>query len=293
MFDRFEAGSLKLPQSQVYYRKGGSGPPLLLLHGFPQTHAAWHKVAPLLAERYTVVVPDLRGYGRSAGPEADAEHLNYSKRAMAEDVLALMQSLGFPRFFVAGHDRGARVGYRLALDAPHSVAALAPIDIVPTVEMWDRMGMAGALRSYHWAFLAQPAPMPETLIGANPTFYLHHLLQRWAGDYSALEAPAMADYERSFAQPATVMACCEDYRAGATVDVTHDRADRDAGRKLNCPVLAIWAIRYLSSQSPLATWQRWAADVREVALDCGHFVAEEQPQACAQALAEFFGPRLA
>lgn len=293
MFDGFDEGRLTLDHSEVYYRKGGSGPPVLLLHGFPQTHAAWHRVAPLLAGRYTVIVPDLRGYGRSPGPAPDAAHDHYAKRAMAQDVLALMRSLGFPRFFVAGHDRGARVGYRLALDVPESVAALAPIDIVPTIEMWDRMGMAGALRSYHWAFLAQPAPMPETLIGADPRFYLHHLLRRWAGDFSAIEGPALADYERSFAQPATVVACCEDYRAGATVDVAHDRADRDAGRKLACPVLAMWAIRYLSSQSPLATWQRWADDVREVALDCGHFVAEEQPQACAQALAEFFGAGLA
>ena len=293
MFDGFDEGRLTLDHSEVYYRKGGSGPPVLLLHGFPQTHAAWHRVAPLLAGQYTVVVPDLRGYGRSPGPAPDAAHDHYAKRAMAQDVLALMRSLGFPRFFVAGHDRGARVGYRLALDVPESVAALAPIDIVPTIEMWDRMGMAGALRSYHWAFLAQPAPMPETLIGADPRFYLHHLLRRWAGDFGAIEGPALADYERSFAQPATVVACCEDYRAGATVDVAHDRADRDAGRKLACPVLAMWAIRYLSSQSPLATWQRWADDVREVALDCGHFVAEEQPQACAQALAEFFGAGLA
>ena len=293
MFDGFDEGRLTLDHSEVYYRKGGSGPPVLLLHGFPQTHAAWHRVAPLLAGRYTVIVPDLRGYGRSPGPAPDAAHDHYAKRAMAQDVLALMRSLGFPRFFVAGHDRGARVGYRLALDVPESVAALAPIDIVPTIEMWDRMGMAGALRSYHWAFLAQPAPMPETLIGADPRFYLHHLLRRWAGDFGAIEGAALADYERSFAQPATVVACCEDYRAGATVDVAHDRADRDAGRKLTCPVLAMWAIRYLSSQSPLATWQRWADDVREVALDCGHFVAEEQPQACAQALAEFFGAGLA
>ena len=293
MFDGFDEGRLTLDHSEVYYRKGGSGPPVLLLHGFPQTHAAWHRVAPLLAGRYTVIVPDLRGYGRSPGPAPDAAHDHYAKRAMAQDVLALMRSLGFPRFFVAGPDRGARVGYRLALDVPESVAALAPIDIVPTIEMWDRMGMAGALRSYHWAFLAQPAPMPETLIGADPRFYLHHLLRRWAGDFGAIEGAALADYERSFAQPATVVACCEDYRAGATVDVAHDRADRDAGRKLACPVLAMWAIRYLSSQSPLATWQRWADDVREVALDCGHFVAEEQPQACAQALAEFFGAGLA
>lgn len=293
MFDGFDEGRLALDHSEVYYRQGGSGPPVLLLHGFPQTHAAWHRVAPLLASRYTVIVPDLRGYGRSTGPAPDAAHDHYSKRAMAQDVLALMRSLGFPRFFLAGHDRGARVGYRLALDVPESVAALAPIDIVPTIEMWDRMGMAGALRSYHWAFLAQPAPMPETLIGADPRFYLHHLLRRWAGDFGAIEGAALADYERSFAQPATVVACCEDYRAGAMVDVAHDRADRDAGRKLTCPVLAMWAIRYLSSQSPLATWQRWADDVREVALDCGHFVAEEQPQACAQALAEFFGAGLA
>jgi len=290
-FEGFGEGRLDLPQASLYYRIAGQGPALVLLHGFPQTHAAWHRVAPLLADRFTVVVPDLRGYGRSTGPAPDPEHAGYSKRAMAQDILALMRSLGHPRFFVAGHDRGARVGYRLALDEPQAVCALAPIDIVPTVEMWDRMGMAGALRSYHWAFLAQPAPMPETLIGADPRFYLHHLLRRWAGDFGALSPAALADYERSFAQPATVVACCEDYRAGAGIDVLHDRADREAGRRVQCPVLVMWALRYLSSQSPLSTWQRWADDTQEVALDCGHFVAEEQPQACAKALADFFGPR--
>ena len=290
MFEGFEEGRAELGSASIFYRRGGSGPPLLLLHGFPQTHAAWHKVAPLLADRFTLVIPDLRGYGRSRGPRPDPGHEGYAKRAMAADMLGLMRGLGWDRFLVAGHDRGARVGYRLALDAPEAVAGLAPIDIVPTVEMWDRMGMAGALRSYHWAFLAQPAPMPETLIGADPGFYLHHLLRRWAGDYHALTPEALADYERSFAQPSTIEACCEDYRAGSGIDVEHDRADREAGRRIACPVLAIWAIRYLSSQSPLATWQRWADQVQECAIDCGHFVAEEQPEACAQALVRFFGP---
>jgi len=266
---------------------GGDGPPVLLLHGYPQTRAAWHLVAPRLARRFTVVVPDLRGIGRSRGPAPQPEA--YTKRAMAADVLALMHALGFERFDVAGHDRGARVAYRLALDAPQAVRRLAPIDIVPTLDMWEKMSAAGALRAYHWAFLAQPAPIPETMIGRDPLFWLHHLLDRWKGRDAVLDAAAVADYEASFARPEVVAATCADYRAGATLDVEHDRADRAAGRRIAAPVQVIWAKQYLASVSPLQTWKAWSDDPREVALDCGHFVAEEQPHACAAALEAFFG----
>lgn len=290
MFEGFETRRVRTDGAEISARTGGKGEPVLLLHGFPQTHVVWHRVAPALAERFFVVVPDLRGYGESRGPGADAGHVNHSKRAMAADMVALMTSLGHERFMVAGHDRGGRVGYRMALDSPAQVARFAAVDIIPTLDQWEHMDWRGALGSYHWAFLAQPAPMPERLIGGDPEFYLQHLLARWAGDREALDAAAVAEYARHFRKAEVIEACCEDYRAGAGVDVEHDRADREAGRRIGCPLLVLWGRRYLSAKvdSPAEVWRRWADDVREVALDCGHFLAEEQPQATAAALGEFF-----
>ena len=284
--DDFDAAEFDRGDARIFYRQRGNGPPLLLLHGYPQTHHAWHAVAPALAQRYALVVPDLPGYGRSAGPEPTPE--NYSKRAIAAMMVELMQRLGHRRFFVAGHDRGARVAYRMALDSPQHVARLAVLDIVPTLDMWERFGHRGAMRSYHWNFLAQPAPLPERLIGNDPDFYLMHLLRRWAADFSRLAPDAIERYRQAFAQPATIAATCADYRAGAGIDVEHDRADPTSGVAIGCPLLLIWARQYLSSQSPLQTWRRWADDVREVALDCGHFVAEERADECAAALDAFF-----
>lgn len=277
------------PGTTIDARVGGDGPPVLLLHGYPQTRAAWHRVAPRLARRFTVVVPDLRGVGRSRGPVPTAQADDYTKRAMATDARALMRALGFERFDVAGHDRGARVAYRLALDAPEAVRRLVPIDIVPTLDMWEKMGAAGALRAYHWAFLAQPPPVPETMIGHDPLLWLHHLLGRWKGRDAVLDPEAVADYEASFARPEVIAATCADYRAGATLDVEHDRADRAAARRIAAPVLVIWAKQYLASVSPLQTWRAWCDAPAELALDCGHFVAEERPDACAAALETFFG----
>lgn len=289
MFEGFAERRISTGGAELFVRIGGAGPPLLLLHGYPQTHVAWHRVAPILARRFTVILPDLRGYGRSLGPLPDAGHQRYSKRAMAQDMAALMTTLGHERFLLAGHDRGARVGYRLCLDHPERVEAFAPIDIIPTLDVWDGMDADKALASYHWSFLAVPAPVPERLIGADPEVYIRHLLDRWAGRRDALASDAIAAYVAQFREPAVIAATCADYRAGATVDRAHDAEDRARGRKIVCPVLVLWGRGYLSTKtaSPLAVWRRWADDAREVALDCGHFVAEERPEECAEALLSF------
>lgn len=291
MFQGFAERRVTSDDADLYVRVGGSGPPLLLLHGYPQTHVMWHAVAPRLARRFTVVLADLRGYGRSRGPKPDPEHRGYSKRVMAEDARRVMAALGHARFFVAGHDRGGRAAYRLGLEHPECVAALAVLDIIPTIEQWERLDWRRALSTFHWPFLAQPAPLPERLIGHDPDFWARHLLERWAGRRDALDPAAVEEYLRAFRQPSVIEASCEDYRAGAGVDVEDDRADRQAGRRLTCPTLVIWGRRYLAAktESPAEVWRSWAEDVREVALDCGHFVAEEEPEACARALEEFFG----
>ncbi len=290
MFEGFEQHRVPTSQAQIHVLTGGEGPPVLLLHGYPQTHAAWHAVAPRLCRHFTLVIPDLRGYGESKGPPPDPQHINYSKRTMAQDMVELMSALGHQRFMLAGHDRGGRVGYRLALDHPERISHFAAIDIIPTLTAAERMNKDTAMSTYHWLFLAQPAPMPERLIGHDPEFYLRHLLDRWAGKREALSPEAVAEYIRHFRKPSVIGATCEDYRAGMSVDLEHDRADRDAGRKIRCPTLILWGRRYLSAkaQSPLEVWRNWAQDVFEIALDCGHFVMEEQPQACADALYEFF-----
>ena len=291
MFEGFRSGRLRRGENvEIFYRTGGSGPPLLLLHGYPQTHVIWHLVAPLLAQDFTLVLPDLRGYGASSGPPPDPQHRNYAKRTMAADMVALMTSLGHDRFALAGHDRGGRVGYRLALDHPARVTRFAAIDIIPTIDVWEEMDAAKALATYHWPFLAVPAPLPERLIGNDPEFFVTHLLARWAGDVGRLSAQAVAAYVAQFRNPATVAATCEDYRAGAFADWEDDRADRDAGRKLACPVLALWSRGYLGDKasSPAGLWRRWADNVSEVALDCGHFIPEEEPERTAAALRAFF-----
>lgn len=290
MFDGFGERRIATSEAEIHVLTGGEGPPVLLLHGYPQTHVVWHAVAPRLREHFSLVIPDLRGYGESKGPPPDPRHINYSKRAMAQDMVELMSALGHERFMLAGHDRGGRVGYRLALDHPERVSHFVAIDIIPTLVAAEGMDKDKALNSYHWIFLAQPAPMPERLISHDPEFYLRHLLDRWAGNREALDAGAVAEYIRYFRKSSVIEATCEDYRAGMSVDLEHDRADRDAGRKIRCPTLILWGRRYLSAkaQSPLEVWRNWATDVFEIALDCGHFVMEEQPEATADALYEFF-----
>ncbi|HXQ53667.1 MAG TPA: alpha/beta hydrolase [Stellaceae bacterium] len=273
---------------------GGQGPPLLLLHGYPETHACWHDVAPRLAQSFTVVAPDLRGYGRSRfiGTET-ADHAAFSKRAMAEDQVEAMAALGHERFCVAGHDRGGRVAYRLALDHPGRVAKLAVLDIAPTLEMFERMNAKSALSAYHWLFLAQPFDLPERMISADPDFYLEWTMRSWLAQGGALAPEVIEDYRRAFRDKSVVHAACEDYRAGATIDCDIDRADRDAGRRIACPVLALWGGRRTvgaAAVDPLATWRRWADSVEGGPIACGHFLPEEAPAEVAAALLRFFNP---
>jgi haloacetate dehalogenase len=290
VFEGFAERRIRVGEAELFLRLGGAGPPLLLLHGYPQTHVAWHRVAPHLARRFTLVMPDLRGYGGSKGPAPDPEHRHYAKRAMARDMAELMTALGHERFLLAGHDRGARVGFRLALDAPERVQRFAALDIIPTLDAWEQMDADRALSAYHWQFLAVPAPVPERLIGADPHFYIRHLLDRWMGRPGALDPEAVAAYLAQFDDPAVIAATCADYRASASTDRAEDAEDRRRGRKIACPVLVLWGRRYLAGKtaSPLAAWRRWADDAREVVLESGHFLAEEQPEACAAALADFF-----
>ncbi|MFA5901263.1 MAG: alpha/beta hydrolase [Hyphomicrobium sp.] len=267
---------------------GGSGPPLLLLHGYPQTRVMWRAIAPQLAEQFTVVVPDMRGYGRSAKPSGDADHVRYSKRAMAKDQLATMLALGFSRFAVAGHDRGGRVAYRLALDHPEAVSALAVLDIIPTADVWARADAEGAMRMYHWYFLARPQPFPERLIGADPGFFLRSALQGWAAPGFAFDPANVADYVACFSDPASIHATCEDYRAGWGVDRTNDEADRGR-KKIAAPVLVIWSEGFnVARGDPLSTWSAWADSVEGCAVPGGHFVCEEQPRRTARLLRDFF-----
>lgn len=276
---------------ETFARIGGSGPPLLLVHGFPQTHAMWHKVAPALMQRFTCVMPDLRGYGYSACPENDAKNEAYSKRAMAQDLIALMKGLGHDRFAVVGHDRGARVGYRMALDHPDSVSCLAVLDIVPTHAMWHHFTVRLAMKTYHWLFLAQPHPLPEMLIEQNPVGYLDYTIASWtkAKDLSAFSEEALSEYRLHYATPEHIHATCNDYRAGATYDLAADVVDHAAGRKVACPTLALWGEVGIPSnfESPLAIWHEWCDSVEGHGIDSGHFVAEENPQATLDALLPF------
>jgi haloacetate dehalogenase len=267
----------------------GDGPPVVLLHGWPQTHVAWHAVAPRLAERFTVVCPDLRGYGDSDKPPGDPGHQRYAKRTMAADVRALMAALGHHRFAVVGHDRGALVGHRLALDHPEAVTRLSVLDVLPQLDMWEAMNRDFGLAGYHLFFLAQPADFPERLIGADPELFLTHTLEAWCGTPGAITPEALDAYRAAFADPATIHATCEDYRAGAGVDVAHDAADRDQGRRISAPVLLLWGqpAGMELPFDPLAVWRRWAGSVDGQALACGHFLAEERPDEVADALQRF------
>jgi haloacetate dehalogenase len=285
VFDGFELDRVDVGEAVLRVRHGGSGPPLLLLHGHPQTHVMWHLVAPRLAEEHTVLAPDLRGYGESSKPATTADHEPYSKRAMARDAVALMGALGFERFAVAGHDRGARVAYRLALDHPERVERLSVLDVIPTGETWRRADRRFMLSWWHWAFLAQPAPLPETLIAPDPAEYY------FGGDRSIFHPDALGDYLRCARAPETIHAMCEDYRAGATYDFELDEADRADGRRIACPVLVLWGARNDLEDlfgDPLAIWGDWADDVRGRALDSGHYLPEEAPDETYAELQAFF-----
>jgi haloacetate dehalogenase len=288
LFPGFELRRIPTPGAEISCAVGGSGPPLLLLHGFPQTRAIWHEVAPRLAGRFTVVAADLRGYGDSSRPATDARHEPYSKRAMALDQVELMRALGFERFSVAGHDRGGRVAHRLARDHPERVERLAVLDISPTLKMYRATDLRFATLYYHWFFLIQPFDLPERLIGADPDYYLMKKLGAWGTRELPFAPAALEEYRRCFRDPAAIHAMCEDYRASATIDLEHDRAD--AGVKLACPLLVLWGANGVVHRCfrPLEDWGEVAADVRGEALPGGHYLAEELPDATAERLLAFF-----
>lgn len=285
MFDGFASDRLAVNGTSIHLVRGGSGPPVLLLHGYPQTHVMWHLVAPALAERFTVVCTDLRGYGDSGAPSSDASHESYSKRAMAEDQIAVMRQLGVERFAVVGHDRGARVARRLAVDYPDAVSRLALLDIVPTATIYERLDQRRATSVWRYFFLVQPPDLPERLIGADPAYYLRWTFREWSGAAGVPRPEALREYERCFDE-ATIHASCEDYRAGATIDLAHD--DADAGRPIACPLLVLWSASGIgASYAVLDIWRAQAADVRGRALDCGHFLAEERSEEVASELSAF------
>ncbi len=292
LFPGFDEQFVATPEGTFYTRSGGDGPPLLLLHGYPQTHHEWHAVAPRLAERFRVVVMDLRGYGKSCVPES-RDGAGYAKRLMGQDAVAVMEVLGHRRFRLVGHDRGGRVSYRLALDAPERLEKLAVIDIVPTALHLRGFGEPKrALKSYHWLFLAQPAPFPETLIGAAPQFYADHTLASWSKrkDLSAFHPSALPHYRALFTDSARLHATCEDYRAGPTVDREQDEADLAAGRRIAVPMLVMWGDAGIpaSGTDPIEAWRQLAGEIEGVQVDSGHFMPEENPDACAEALLRFF-----
>lgn len=260
---------------------GGAGPPLLLLHGHPQTHVIWHKAAPALSRHFTVVACDLRGYGDSSKPPGAPDHANYSKRSMAADVLAVMRGLGFERFRVMAHDRGARVAHRLAADHPQAVARAVLLDIAPTLAMYEATGEAFARAYWHWFFLIQPAPLPERLIEADPAAYLRDVMGGRSAGLAPFDARAMTEYARCLALPGSAHGICEDYRAAAGIDLEHERADRAAGRRIAAPLLALWGAHGVVQRcfDPLREWRRLAAEVEGEALDCGHYIPEEAPDA--------------
>ncbi|MFI6999095.1 alpha/beta fold hydrolase [Nocardia sp. NPDC050175] len=284
MFTGFTAFDFDVSGVRIHGVHGGTGPPLLLLHGFPQTHVMWHAVAPRLAEEFTVIASDLRGYGDSGKPPTTPDHAPYTKRAMADDQAQLMTLLGYQRFSVAGHDRGGRCAYRLALDHPGRVERLAVLDVVPTLDALAGMNAQLAHALWRWFFLSQPAPLPENFIATDPeTFYF--------GKHANLFEPsALEIYRRAVADPETVHAMCEDYRAMVDSDVRHDEADRAAGHRITSPLLTLWGKRsHLHHHyNVLDIWRLWADNVHGRALDCGHFLPEESPAETAEELAAFF-----
>ena len=292
----FTRRSFDLPDSTAVARVGGNpaGPVLVLLHGFPQTHVMWHRVAQALADRFFIVMPDLRGYGDSALKPGVAElpdHSQHSKRAMAADVVAVLDALGVEQFFLCGHDRGGRVAHRLALDFAQRVRGLCVIDIAPTLDMYDRTDMDFARAYYHWFHLIQPAPLPETMIGGNAIAYLHAKLGGWgSAGLAHIEPEALADYERCFCTPEAIHSACEDYRASAGIDLTHDREGRARGDKIACDTLVIWGEHGVVHRlfKPLALWQAQCAGVvTGQAVPAGHFIPEQLPETTADALRAF------
>jgi haloacetate dehalogenase len=290
MFAGFEKHHRQVNGVDTCFRQGGSGPGLLLLHGHPQTHVIWHKVAEQLARHYTVVAADLRGYGDSARPAATDEHASYSKREMARDGVALMKALGFEQFQVLAHDRGARVAHRLALDHPKAVQRLVLLDIAPTLAMYSQTSEAFARAYWHWFFLIRPAPLPESLIEGNPELYLRSVMGSRSAGLTPFTPEAFGEYLRCLQLPGAAMGICEDYRASAGIDLEHDRADIAAGNRLRMPLLVMWGADGTVGKcfDPLKEWRQVATDVRGKPLPAGHYIAEEVPELLLAEVLGFF-----
>lgn len=284
----FEVKKIITSGATIHLEHGGEGPALLLLHGYPQTHMMWHRVAPQLAKYFHIICPDLRGYGDSSKPISDKDHSPYSKRAMAEDMLEVMEAFGETHFYVAGHDRGGRVAHRMALDAPERVKKLCVLDIVPTDYMFKTTDQRFATGYYHWFFLIQPDGLPEQMIGANPTYYLKEKLKRWAAQGAVFDQEAVDEYLRCFSDPTCIHTSCEDYRAAASIDLLH--AEQDRGKNIQCPLLVLWGKQgFVERQyDVMAVWGNYAKGIDGKALDCGHFLAEEEPDAVCENLIQFF-----
>ena len=271
----------------IFMEHGGSGQPLLFLHGYPQTHMMWHQVASQFTSQFRVLCPDLRGYGDSAKPKSTPDHRFYSKRAMAQDMVELMDYFGYREFSVVGHDRGARVAHRLALDYPDRVKKVCIMDIVPTYHMFKHTDQAFATGYYHWFFLIQPNGLPEKLISTNPAYYLMEKLKRWSAPDAQFAPQAVSEYIRCFSNPETIRASCDDYRAAASIDLEHDEAS--LGQKIRCPLLVLWGAKGFVHRTydVLAVWRQYAEQVEGQALDCGHFLPEEKPEDVVRALQTF------
>jgi haloacetate dehalogenase len=293
MFEQFDRRAVDHDGVRLHVRCAGQGAPLLLLHGHPQTHVMWHRVAPALAERFCVVAMDLRGRGDSSRPPSAPDHAPYSKRVMAGDALAVMRTLGFERFAVCAHDRGARVAHRLALDHPQAVTRLMLLDIAPTLAMYEHTTEPFARAYWHWFFLIQPPPTPERAIEADPAAWVREGMGARHAGLAPFAPDVLAEYERCFALPGSAMAACEDYRASATIDLEHDRADRSAGRTLKMPLRVLWGAHGTVGRcfDVLALWREAAADVTGRTLDCGHYIAEEQPAELLDEMNTFFGAK--
>ncbi|CCV08227.1 Alpha/beta hydrolase fold protein [Mesorhizobium metallidurans STM 2683] len=294
MFSGFEASSVKVADTSIFVRVGGEGPPLLLLHGFPETHLMWRDIATALAPRFTVVAADLRGYGQSGCPASSPDHTPYSKRAMAGDMVQVMNTLGFERFMIAGHDRGGRVAYRLALDHPGQVSKVAVLDVIPTAPAWDRADARLALGFWPWSLLAQPAPLPERMMAAAPDAIVDNAISQWGSAADAFSAEVRAAYIEALCDPDHGHAICEEYRAAAGIDRDHDRVDQAESRRIACPLLALWSDEgglehwYAGEGGPLAIWRQWADKVEGHPVKAGHFFPEEHPDDTATSLSKFF-----
>jgi haloacetate dehalogenase len=294
MMEEFQPVQIDTGETTIFARWSGSGPPVLLLHGFPQTHLMWRAVAPGLARNFTVVCADLRGYGRSGCPASTPDHAPFAKRAMARDMVIVMERLGFPRFSVAGHDRGGRVACRMALDHPGRIERLAVLDILPTESAWNRADARFALAYWPWSLLAQPEPLPERLLAAAPEAIVDNALGDWGSPSAVFPREVRAAYVEALRDPAHAHAICEEYRAAATVDREHDQADCTDGRRMTCPLLALWSAEgplgtwYVEAGGPMTLWRTWTDRVQGHPLNAGHFFPEELPDQTAEALSRFF-----